>query len=60
MNKVPKCKECMYLHQYIIGKHNYYDCYHPDNYKIGVKIYAKYIKTSPKRCKLRKDEYISD
>lgn len=47
MNKVPKCKQCQYLHQYTIGKHNYYDCYHPDIWTTGKKVYAKNIKTSP-------------
>lgn len=45
--KVPKCKECEYLNQYKIGKHNYYDCHHPENWTVGIKIYAKYIKQVP-------------
>lgn len=54
MWKVPKCKECNSLHQYTIGKHNYYDCYHEKVHGTGKKIYAKNIKTSPQWCPIRK------
>ncbi|WP_206459380.1 hypothetical protein [Anaerovorax sp. IOR16] len=48
---VPKCKECEYADFYVIGKHTYAECYHPDNYIAGGrKIYSTTLKTSPKWC----------
>lgn len=55
-NIVPKCKNCSHLDVYKIGKHTYYDCYHPNNWTTGIKIYAKNIKTSPVWCPLRKKD----
>lgn len=45
-----KCINCQYIHQYKIGKRNFYDCYHPQIYKTGKKIYAKDVKKSPIWC----------
>ena len=56
MNRVPKCKECTDLHEYQIGKHTYYDCYNKEVFNVSKKIYAKYIKTSPIWCPLRKKD----
>jgi hypothetical protein len=55
IKKIPKCKECEYLHQYIVGKHTYYDCYHPETLRfvIGKRIYLLGMKTSPKWCPKR-------
>jgi hypothetical protein len=57
---VPKCLKCKDLHQYDIGKYTYYDCYNEKVYGTGKKIYAKDIKTSPKWCPKRKDEFTEE
>jgi len=53
MVKVPHCIECKHLNTATIGKHKYYDCFHPHLFNVSKKIYSANIKTSPQWCPLR-------